>query len=400
MNYRRLLMIMGLTVLIDMAGFGIAIPVLPFRAQEFGADALAIGIMTAAYSIAQFIFTPIVGSVSDRYGRRPAILVTLALEAAGLIATAIAWSVPTLIAARFLGGIGGSSIGTAQAVVADISEPRDRARSMGVIGAAIGLGFVVGPAVGGLLSGIDHSAPFWAAAAVTLVDIVLVAVLLPETRRASAPRSATRARSLLRIADIRGLVLVTLLFTAAFAALETTLPLFTQHALGWGATQNGIAFAIVGVLMVIVQGGLMGRLVHRFGERPLLIAGLALISVGLVLVPIGGWLPAIVIGAGMAALGMALVYPTSTSLLSAVAPPDRVGVSLSLARSAGGLARGVAPALAGALYAIAGPSVQFMVAAGVCLLALLVALTLGQHVEPEQARAVSLSAQSGESPQS
>ncbi len=363
---------MGATVFIDMAGFALALPMLPFWAQHFGADAAAIGLMLSAYSIAQLIFTPLVGLLSDRFGRRPALLVALALEAIGLVGTALAWSVPTLIIARFVGGIGGSSIGSAQAVITDVTGDSDRARGMGIIGAAIGVGFVVGPAAGALLSIFGPSLPFWGAAVVTLLDALLVIVILPETH--PGHERAERRPNLfapLSIANVRALVGVTLLFTTAFAAMETVLPLFTQLALGWGAPENGLAFALVGMTLVIIQGGLIGRIVKRFGERRLLISGLLLVAAGLAVLPIGSLFATLIAGAGLTTIGMALVNPTSSSLLSYVAPAGSAGATLGLARSAGGLARVVGPALGGVLFVTVGPAAPFLVAALVSAAAVL-----------------------------
>jgi DHA1 family tetracycline resistance protein-like MFS transporter len=362
-NTSRILPLMALTVLIDMAGFALALPMLPFWAQEFGADATAIGMMMAAYSIAQFVFTPIVGALSDRFGRRPTIVGALILEGLGLIGTALSGSVPMLIATRFISGIGGSSIGSAQAVVADVTDESNRARGMGFIGAAIGIGFVVGPAAGALLSLLGPSAPFWGSAAVVLADAVLVALILPETVALRRPQAHTGGPSPLRIPDVRRLIVITLLFTTAFAAMETVLPLFTQATLGWGAAANGAAFALVGIVMVIIQGGLIGRLVKLAGERRLLFAGLVLVTGGLAVLPLGGLLATIILGAGMTTLGMALIYPTSSSLLTYAAPPDRAGVTLGLARGAGGVARVIGPAIAGLLYTGFSPAAPFLVAA-------------------------------------
>lgn len=375
---RRVLPLMALTVFIEMAGFALALPMLPFWAQKFGADPFSIGMMMAAYSVAQLIFTPVVGSISDRYGRRRVIILTLVLEAIGFIGTALAWSVPTLLVARFLGGIGGSSIGSAQAVVSDVTEPEDRARGMGFIGAAIGVGFVVGPAVGALLVYVGPSVPFWGAAIVTVADALLVALTLPETlRRGAGVVWKVVSFAPLSVPAVRNLIGVTLLFTTAFAGMETVLPLFTQQALGWSASENGIAFALVGITMVIIQGGLIGRLVKRYGERTLLVTGLIVCAVGLLILPLGATFALIILGAGLTTLGYALIYPTSSSLLSYSAPDDRQGVTLSLARSASGLARVVGPALAGALYAAVSSSAPFVVSAGITAVAIILVPALG-----------------------
>ena len=195
---RSPLFLMGLTVFIDITGFGLVLPLLPFWAQRLGADAFVIGLITTAYALAQFLFTPLLGALSDRYGRRPVILVSLLVEAAAFAMTALAGTLPMLLVARFVGGMGASNIGSAQAVVADVTPPEQRARGMGVIGAAIGLGFVVGPALGGLLATLGAATPFWVAMGVALLNALLVWRFLPETRVAHRSVVTAQRRAGLR----------------------------------------------------------------------------------------------------------------------------------------------------------------------------------------------------------
>src|SRR5690348_11641385 len=180
--FRSPLFLMALTIFIDMAGFGLILPLLPFWAEHLGANPTEIGLILTIYALAQFIFTPILGSLSDRFGRKPIIIVSLLVEAFSLALTGFAGSFVVLLIARFIGGIGASNIGSAQAVVADVTPPEGRARGMGMIGAAIGLGFVIGPALGGLLASFGPTVPFWAAMIVALANALLVLRFLPETR--------------------------------------------------------------------------------------------------------------------------------------------------------------------------------------------------------------------------
>src|SRR5881398_303231 len=185
-NMRLPLCLMALTIFIDFAGFGIVLPLLPFWAERLGAGAVGVGLVLTIYALAQFIFTPVLGALSDRYGRRPVILASLLIEAFSLALSALAGSLAILLVARFIGGLGASNIGSAQAVVADVTPVESRARGMGLIGAAIGLGFVVGPALGGLLASFGSTVPFWAAMIVALANALLVLRFLPETRHTRA----------------------------------------------------------------------------------------------------------------------------------------------------------------------------------------------------------------------
>ncbi len=180
---RSPLFLMALTIFIDIAGFGLILPLLPFWAEHLGANPTEVGLILTIYALAQFIFTPILGSLSDRFGRKPIIIASLLIEAFSLALTGFAGSLVVLLIARFIGGIGASNIGSAQAVVADVTPPEGRARGMGMIGAAIGLGFVIGPAIGGILSPIGPAVPFIVAMVVAIINALLVLLFLPETHK-------------------------------------------------------------------------------------------------------------------------------------------------------------------------------------------------------------------------
>ena len=201
---RSPLLLMALTVFIDLMGFGIILPLLPFWAEKFGANPIEVGLILTIYAMAQFLFTPVLGSLSDRFGRRPVIIVSLLIEAVSFALSALAGSLLILLLARFIGGIGASNMSSAQAVVADVTPPERRARGMGLIGAAIGMGFVVGPAIGGVLASQGQVVPFWAAMGVALVNALLTLAFLPETHKrpiigsnevARPPRLRTGCRS-------------------------------------------------------------------------------------------------------------------------------------------------------------------------------------------------------------
>ncbi|HEX8730444.1 MAG TPA: MFS transporter, partial [Ktedonobacterales bacterium] len=376
-------LLMALTVLIDFTGFGIIIPLLPFWAEHLGANPLQVGLIMTVYSAAQFVFLPVLGRLSDRWGRRPIILWSLLVEAFSLALTALAGSLTLLLIARFIGGLGAANLGSAQAVVSDSTTPADRAKGMGMIGAAIGVGFVVGPAIGGGLSTLGFGAPFWVAAAIALVNAALVLAFLPETRVRQA--GADQAQTLnpfaglgatLRQPAIIQLLAINLLYTLAFTAMEAMYPLFSQKVFGWGATQNAYIFVYVGVLMVIVQGGLVGRLAKRWGAQGLLRAGLALLTGGLLALPLGVTLAPMLIAVGLLSVGSGAVSSMSSALTSLATDSESQGQTLSLVQSFGGLGRVVGPLAAGWIFAAGGAGAPFLAGGVVTAIALLAALPM------------------------
>lgn len=384
---RSALPLMALTVFIDIAGFGIILPLLPFWTQHLGANPTQIGLILTVYAIAQFLFTPLTGALSDRIGRKPIVVGSLMIEAVSFAMTALSGSLPLLLAARFIGGIGAANLGTAQAVVADVTPPEGRARGMGLIGAAIGMGFVVGPAIGGILSGGSNTAvlPFWVAMVIALVNAALVLALLPETRMHRAAGVTQQQRKsaggnffstwgvTLQQPVMARLIVINLLFTLAFTAMEAVYPLFTQHTFGWDARQNGYIFAFVGIVIVIVQGGLVGQLVKRFGERALLISGLMALAAGLLFLPWSTTLGLMLITLAALSAGEGLITPTTSALLSLAATSQVQGETLGVAQGAAALGRIFGPLAAGALFTV-GVAAPFVVGGVLVLLALLLAL--------------------------
>ncbi len=383
---RSPLFLMALTIFIDFTGFGLVIPLLPFWAQHLGANAVGVGLILTVYALAQFIFTPVLGSLSDRFGRRPIIIASLAIEALSFALSALANTLPFLLIARFIGGLGASNIGSAQAVVSDVTPAKDRARGMGIIGAAIGLGFVVGPALGGLLAPLGPALPFWVAMGVAIANMLLVFFFLPETRNRQVSTQAGESREgnafvllagwrqALRNATVARLVIINLLFTVAFTAMEAIFPLFTQHVFGWTAMQNGYVFTYVGFVIVIMQGGLVGQLVKRFGERSLLIVGLIMLGAGLALLSFSTQLALLLIALGILSAGDGMVSPTISALLSFASPSEAQGETLGFAQGIAGLGRVIGPLIAGTIYALGGPTSPFLIGAGLVLLAALIAI--------------------------
>ncbi len=394
-------LLMALTVLIDFTGFGIIIPFLPFWAQHLGANPVQVGLILTAYSLAQFLFLPMLGRLSDRFGRRPIILYSLLIEALSSALTALVGSFALLLVVRFIGGLGSANIGSAQAVVSDTTTPAERAKGMGMIGAAIGLGFVLGPALGGALATLGLAVPFWVAAAVAFLNAALVFAFLPETRTVGADTEKTKLtlRSLLPLAGLFAnfksaaivrLLVVTLLYTLAFTAMEAMFPLFSHVTLGWTAMQNAYIFVYVGVIMVIVQGGLIGRFAKRFGVHVALLAGLALLGAGLLLLPLGVNLPLLLLAIGVLSTGSGAVSSTSSTLGSLAASAEEQGQTLSAIQSFGGLGRIAGPVAAGWIFAVGGPGAPFVVGGLLVVLTLFIAaptFSLKQEVAVSAAHA-------------
>ena len=265
------LLVIFVTVFINLLGFGIIIPLLPFYAEHFGASALIVGLLSTSFSLMQFLFAPFWGRLSDRIGRRPVILIGLIGSALWYSLFALATSLTMLFVARCLAGIAGANIPTAQAFIADITTKENRARGMGMIGAAFGLGFVFGPAIGGFLSHWGYAAPAWFAAAISFANFVAALFLLPESRSASDDREQAGRLEAFRRALVRPhlplVLLVYFLVLVAFSSFEATFALFSERQFGFTSTTIGYMFAWIGVVLATVQGALVGRVAKRVGEQ-------------------------------------------------------------------------------------------------------------------------------------
>jgi DHA1 family tetracycline resistance protein-like MFS transporter len=360
---RSPLVVIFTTVFIDLVGFGIVIPVLPFYAEgsRFNATPRTVGLLFASYSVMQLIFAPILGRLSDKYGRRPVLLISIIGTGIGFLILGFATTLWMLFVGRILDGITGGNISTAQAYIADITTKEDRAKGMGLIGAAFGLGFVFGPAIGGILSHWGISVPFLFAAGLCFANALLLYFTLPETVTPDHPArvSAAGGRGLAQLIQSLqnprlGYVLVIyFLFIVAFSIMTTAFSLYTMFRFGYDAQHTGYLFAYVGILAVIVQGGLIGKLVKRFGELPLVIVGALLFAGSLFAIPFvgpqAGGLAALLVGGGLFSIGNSLSAPSLTSLASKSVGPAEQGSVLGVTQSVASLARAVGPALAAVL---------------------------------------------------
>ena len=365
------------SVAVDLIGFGIVLPILPIYAKRFHATSLQAALLLTAFSAAGFVCSPLLGRLSDRIGRRPVILLSLAGTAAGSLMTGLAGGLPLLFAGRIVDGASGASVSVAQAAAADLSSPDDRSRLFGLLGAAFGVGFVAGPAIGALGALGGARVPFYLAAGLAGVNTVVAWFRLPETRldAVAAPTSlpvGPRWRDP-AVASAAPLLLVAFAAMMAFSGFEATFSLFGQRHLGLGIGSAAAVFTGVGVVVVGVQGALVHAVVRRFGEMRTLGTGLALNAAGLgLLAPARSWAvaaPALL----LLTAGQGLVQTTMASALAGRAGPARRGTVLGAQQSVSALARIAGPAAGGALLGARGSGATYVLGAvlsGVAILAL------------------------------
>jgi DHA1 family tetracycline resistance protein-like MFS transporter len=358
---RSPLLVIFITVFIDLIGFGIVIPVLPFYVEgtRFNASPRMVGLLFASYSIMQLLFTPILGRLSDKYGRRPILLISLLGTAAGFLLLGLATSLWMLFVGRIVDGISGGNISTAQAYVADVTTPENRTKGMGMIGAAFGLGFIFGPAIGGVLSRWGIQVPFLFAAGLALSNATLLYFVLPETvtkdhpaKTSAATGRWTQLLEALKQPRLAFVLAIYFLFIVAFSIMTSSFALFTMFRFGYDAHDTGWLFVYVGVIGAIIQGGLIGRLVKRFGELQLVIAGALLFALSLFVIPLTGphtGLSTLLMVGALFATGNGLATPSLTSLASKTVGRAEQGGVLGVTQSVASLARAVGPLIASAL---------------------------------------------------
>jgi multidrug resistance protein len=379
---RVVLFVVFATILIDFAGFSVLIPVLPLYAGHLGANGFEIGLIVTLYALAQLLFLPAWGWVSDRMGRRPVLLFSLAGTVGAYLLLVFTDTLEGIYLARILAGFFAAAIGTAQAVVTDVTSREDRARGMGRIGAAMGLGLVMGPAVGGLLGAVDQRLPFVCVAAIAAVNFFVAWWFLPETkiRTSSTGSWSGLLRTLvpvpLRVAGAvhdRRIGLYLYLFfhvSLGFSALESLLPTFLDRQFDVSPLEVGILFATLGVVMVVTQGFLIGPLTRRHRESRLVVSGFALCALGLVAIDAAPSLAALYGVAVVIGLGYGLAYPTFTSLYSQACEAGEAGELLGDGQSMATSGRIVGPMWAGWVIDWHTPGLTFVIAGVIVLIGL------------------------------
>jgi DHA1 family tetracycline resistance protein-like MFS transporter len=377
---RSPLVFLFVTVFVDMIGYGIVVPLLPFYAGPYASGAALVGLLGSLYAAMQFASGPFLGGLSDRHGRRPILLLCLLGTSLAYLLLGLAQTLTSLLVAVVLAGAVSGTLATAQAYIADSTTKEDRARGLGMIGAAFGLGLIAGPAVGGLLSLHSLSAPALFASVLALTNCAFGYLTVPESH---APRlrkkvpllrldPISQLARILKMRNVRVLLVAVLLLNLALAGLVNNFPLFSQARFGWGTTSNAFFFAFVGVCAVVTQGFLIGRLQPRFGESSLLLGGLALVSLNLLLVslvPSGVLLYPIV---GILALGMGLAIPSLTALISNRTPAEEQGRLMGGLQAILSLAMILGPATAGLAFDHLGIPAPYLIGGALSVLALVV----------------------------
>jgi len=387
-------LVLFFTVFIDLVGFGIVLPLQPFYAQNFGAAPEIITLVAASFTLTQFLFAPVWGRLSDRIGRRPVLLVTIFGTFVGYLWLALTDSLVMLFMARAFGGAMAANIGVAHAYVADVTTPENRSRGMGRIGAAAGLGFVTGPAIGGLLAGPDpihpdFQFPFLAAAVFSAAAFILAVFFLRETvdREASAAAAALNGSRITALIDALsrpnvGLLLLLVMMTPfVFSGIETILAIWTERALAWGPEQNGYVYAFMGFVAVFVQGLLIGPLTRKFGEKRLIMGGAVAVFLGALWLPWGTGFAGVMGPLGLIVIGVCMSGPSLSSLISQHAAAHERGRLLGVSQSSAGLGRIMGPALSGAAFAGLGADSPFYI--GAIVMIVMFTLSMGIPRRPD-----------------
>jgi DHA1 family tetracycline resistance protein-like MFS transporter len=386
--HRRMIRgILFATILIDIAGFSILIPVLPLFATQLGATGQQVALMLALHSLGLVLFSPVWGWVSDRIGRRPVLILCLAGTAASFALLAVANTIEGIYVARALGGFFAASVGTAQAYMTDITEHHERAEGIGLIGAAFGLGFIAGNVLGGTLAAVNPGLPFWTTAGLAFANCALAIPFLPESRPPGTRASWSKlGRALIPVPVLlaatvhrnRTRVYLYLFFHVFlfFSALEAMFTLYANARFGWNELQAGLFMAYIGVVIAATQGLAIGRLTRTYGEVRLVLAGLALTGGCMILFPLAVSLPAMMGIGGLVAFGNGIAFPAFTSLFTKVCGEDEAGESLGQGNAMAQTGRTIGALAAGWVFVTVSPSAVFVIG-GIGILAAFIVFFAG-----------------------
>jgi MFS transporter, DHA1 family, tetracycline resistance protein len=355
------LLVIFLAVFIDLIGFGIVMPILPLYGKQFGASGIEVGVIFAAFSAMQFFFSPIWGRLSDRIGRRPVMLISLAGSAVAYAMFALAslssgrsglW---LLLASRLFAGACGGNINVAQAYIADISPPDKRSARMALIGVAFGLGFIFGPVIGAVSGHYGLAMPGWIATGLCAFNFLLACAVLTESLRPDSRQAEQRPHwdqwaHTLKTPQVGALVGLFFLATFCFASFEYALGLMAQQRFHYDTRHVGYLYAFSGVISVLAQGGMIRPLVKRFGEARLIVLSLSLMGLGLAVLPYLTTLPLMLAGLALVSFATSIYRPPTFGLISILTPPTEQGATLGVAQGAGSLARIFGPLAAGPLF--------------------------------------------------
>ena len=378
----RPLVVIFLTIFVNLVGFGIIIPLLPFYAETFGASPLVVGLLFAVFSLCQLVAAPILGDLSDRYGRRPILIVSLIGTVISFVMLALAQSITMLFVARIVDGLSGGNIATARAYVADVTEPKDRARAYGLIGAAFGLGFILGPAISAVLAPVSYTAPIWAAAAITLVATAMAWFWLPETVHRAHAGTGMPFRNIAAMMvrpALRRVLLMDFAYWFAFAMFQTTFALFVAARFGFDAPRTALYFAAFALLGAFVQGVMIRSIVQRLGDKGTFMLGLVCAASGLVAATLTHSVGLFAVSLVPLALGIGFGHPTISSLISRAGRADEQGRVQGAASAVESLGRTIGPVWGSASFQRFGEAMPYISAAGFLIMTLL--LSVGHRVE-------------------
>jgi len=366
-------------IIIDLIGFGIVLPVLPYYADEYGANGLVLGVLFTSHAAMQALFAPLWGRLADRIGRRPVMLFTIAGTSAALVVLGLSDSLAQLFVGRILTGIFAANISVATAYISDVTEEDERTRWMGMVGASFGVGFLIGPAIGGLLSPYGYGVPMLVAAGMAAVNFVYAAAVLkePEAHRPAAVEGAVRLRTLANPV-VRNLCLTYFLFTFAVAQLETVFAYFLKHNFGYDARGFAAILVLMAFVMVAIQGGAIRRLVARYGEKTLLLFGVSLMTLAFFAIPWPGSVGILLVPLVLSAAGRAVSQPSMLGMVSFEATPANRGAVMGTFQASASVARVLGPLAAGALYDRHHPA-PFLLAGALLAVALFTAIGLPRH---------------------
>jgi MFS transporter, DHA1 family, tetracycline resistance protein len=388
--------IIFLVVFIDLIGFGIVIPILPYYAQAYGANAWQLGWLMAIFSLMQFLVSPLWGRLSDRIGRKPVLLISLLGTCLSMVFLGFARSLVWLFIGRAFAGIGSANISTAYAYITDVTTEENRAKGMGIVGAAFGLGFIFGPAIGGLLSPYGYDVPMFAGAGLAAINLFFAWRFLKEPPLTAEARSGNRVKRFdlknitLTLSDPRTRIAIGIFFlvTFAIAQMETTFAIYMFQKFGLHARSAGMLLALSGLIMAAMQGGLIGRLAKKFGEKTLILAGLLITALALLGFASSGTLAGIVVSLSILSIGHGALHPSLSSLASLGASPSRRGATMGVFQSAGSLARVLGPPCAGLIYDSINHQSPFFSASVVLVLAFFIAQAAFRRQRTYQAAVV------------
>ena len=362
------MMTIFLVVFIDLLGFGIILPLLPYIAEKYQATPVMIGILAGSYSLFQFIAGPILGRLSDRYGRKKLLIISQLGSMAGYILLGLATSLPLLFLSRIIDGITGGNISIAQAYMADVTDHKTRAKGMGLLGAAFGLGFMLGPTIGGYLSTFGFAVPAYFAAGIAGLTTLATTLFLKETINTkvaqNSPKTAMTFQELkfvLSTPPISTLVLTFFLLSLAFSGMQGTYALFVQAKFGWGPKEVGNIFGLIGITAIITQVKILPWFLLKFGERKTLASSVPILALGFGLISVIKNIPLMMAANTLIPLGNSLANPTLTAIATESIPKEDYGETLGILQSAGSLGHIFGPVVATEIFTYLGHNAPFQV---------------------------------------